>query len=93
MRAWRGLDELADDLVLPPDWLVCPICGEQSWRFPPHMLDPCPLAIQMAEAQGLKLDAERMMALRTGVHMERLGLLMQHVVDEAEDEDDSEPDS
>lgn len=80
--AWRQSDKTADKLGLPPEWVLCPICGQQSWRFPPHSLDPCPLAIQVAEAQGLKFDAERMTALRTGVNLEQSMQMMQRFIEE-----------
>lgn len=61
-RKWR----------LPRKWIVCPACGEQSWVLPPHGLEPCPLTVQIAEQMGLKFDAERMMAVRTGVNFEEV---------------------
>lgn len=88
--AWRELNETANDVRLPRRWVACPICGEHAWRFPPHMLDPCPLAVHAAEAQGLKFDAERMAAVRAGVHLEELGKQMREMLGyEIEDDDET----
>lgn len=48
-------------------WVVCPSCHQQSWVLPPHGGQGCPLVVAMYEAQGLKLDSERMAAVRMGI--------------------------
>lgn len=82
IRDWRRLNSVADKLGLTEEWVVCPVCGQQTWRFAPHGGDPCPLAVSIAEAQGLKFDAERMMALRTGLHLDRMGESMRGFMEE-----------
>jgi hypothetical protein len=62
----RERDAFADIMRYPHIWLVCPFCGAQSYRLPPHAQNPCPVA----ESQGLKLDAERNAAVRMGQQME-----------------------
>jgi hypothetical protein len=57
---------------VPEQWIVCPACSAQSWVLPPHGLDPCPLVVQGMEQLGLKFDAERMAAIRTGVSVEEM---------------------
>lgn len=79
---------LADELGLPDEWRVCAHCGEQSWRLAPHMFDPCPFVKEMADAAGLKLDAERMTALRTGTHLEQLSRFFQENFLNEEEEGD-----
>jgi hypothetical protein len=79
--------DLADALGLPPEWRVCAHCGEQSWRLAPHMFDPCPFVKDMANAAGLKFDAERMTAIRTGAHLEELTrFVRENFMGEAPDE-------
>src|SRR3990172_10986506 len=63
---------MAREWDLPRQWVICPNCGEQDWVLPPHGLEQCPLLIQMAEQMGLKIDAERMMAVRTGINIEEM---------------------
>lgn len=74
---------------LPRQWIVCPLCGEQSWVFPPHLLSPCPFVVESAELIGHKLDAERMMAVRTGVNIEEMTKTMRKALG-LEDEDENE---
>lgn len=66
---------------LPRAWIICPSCGEQSWVLPPHGLEACPLVVQAAEQVGLKFDAERMMAVRTGVNIEEMTKEMRRLID------------
>jgi hypothetical protein len=66
----REFNRIADEVELPREYVVCPHCGLHSWRLPPHGKEPCPLVQQMAEQLGLRFDAERMQAIRAGVHME-----------------------
>jgi hypothetical protein len=92
---WLELDSMADLADLPREWLICPSCSEFGWRFPPHSFKPCPLVVGMAESAGLKFDAERMAAVRAGVHLEDMGKAMREYLDEhglgrgdAEEEED-----
>ena len=90
---WLELDNLADLLELPRQWVVCPMCAEFFWRLPPHGFNPCPVAAGMAEAAGLKLDAERMTAVKAGVHLEDMGAAMRAFIEEhglREEEDDGD---
>ncbi len=84
---------MADLADLPEQWLVCPMCAEFSWRIPPHGFKPCPLAVETAESTGMKLDAERMTAVRAGVHLEQMSKAMRQYMEEhglQEEEDDDE---
>lgn len=87
------LDKAADVVGLPREWVCCPFCGEFCWRWPPHGFSPCPLVTGAAETQGLKLDAERMMAVRAGVHMEEMGKAMGRFMEEQGLVDDEEEDT
>lgn len=69
---WRELDRKADALGLPRVWVVCPHCGEQWWRLPPHGFEPCPIATALADAMGIKIDADRSAAIRMGVSAEEM---------------------
>ena len=93
--SWLELDNMADIADLPRQWVVCPMCAKHSWRLPPHGFKPCPMAVSMAEAAGLKLDAERMTAVRAGVHLQDMGAAMRAYFEEQglraeEDDDDNE---
>lgn len=66
------LTAMADLCGLPREWRACAHCGEQNWVLPPHGLEPCPLVVQTMEQLGLKIDAERTMALRTGIGIEEM---------------------
>jgi hypothetical protein len=94
LEPWLQLEGMADLMELPQEWLVCPICAEFSWRIPPHGFRPCPIAVGMAEAAGLKMDAERMTAVRAGVHLEEMSKAVREHIDqfglpeEVEDDDD-----
>lgn len=63
---------MAEKFGMPKAWVICPQCAAQSWVLPPHGLDACPLIEHAAEQFGLKLDAERMMALRAGISIEEM---------------------
>lgn len=65
------LGELSDAMGWPAEWIICPACAQHSWRLPPHIFNPCPLLSQTADSMGLKLDAERMTAVRSGTAVER----------------------
>ena len=85
------LETLADRLTrvrIRRGWVVCPHCGAQAWREPPHGYSkPCPLLQQITDSTTLKLDAERNLAIRTGQHMELASKIMeQHVGEEDDDE-------
>ena len=82
---WMAWDGLANSLGLPRQWIVCPSCGQQGWRFPPHQFDPCPLVLQMAEVTGLKFDAERATSVRMGVHMEELTRMMRQQMEDGDE--------
>lgn len=93
---WMELDSMADLMEIPHEWLICPMCAEFSWRLPPHGFKPCPLAIGMADSAGLKLDAERMTAVRAGVHFDEMSKVMrEHIAEyglpeEVEDDEDED---
>lgn len=82
MDSWIELDSMADLAELPREWLTCPVCAEFFWRFPPHGFNPCPVAVGMAEAAGLKLDAERMAAVKAGVHLEDMSKAVRQYIEE-----------
>jgi hypothetical protein len=69
---YRDLNAMAIEWDLPQAWVVCPHCGEQAWVMPPHGMEPCPLIVQTAEQLGTRIDAERMMAVRTGINIEEM---------------------
>ncbi len=71
-KHFQELNELARTCELPEQWIICPNCGTQAWVLPPHGLDPCPIVVQAMEQLGMKLDAERMTAVRTGVSIEEI---------------------
>jgi hypothetical protein len=71
-RHFRERNQMAQEWELQMRWIVCPSCGAQAWVLPPHGLDSCPLAIQAMEQLGLKFDAERMAAIRTGIGVEEI---------------------
>lgn len=90
---WMELESAADLMDIPHEWIVCPMCAEFFWRFPPHGFNPCPLAVGMADSAGLKMDAERMTAVKAGVHLEDMGKAMRQYMEEhgwsrGEDDDD-----
>ena len=71
LKAWRELDAIGDELGVPHEYVVCPMCGSHSWRFPPHGVGAaCPLIEAMSEAASMKLEAERSTAIRLGLGME-----------------------
>lgn len=96
LEPWLELDGIADLMGIPEGWVVCPMCAEFSWRLPPHGFKPCPIAVGMAESTGLKLDAERMTAVRAGVHFEEMSKAVREHIDEfglpEEVEDDEDED-
>lgn len=69
---FRERNQMAEEWELEKQWLVCPSCSAQSYVMPPHGMDPCPLVVQMMEGLGMKFDAERMAAIRTGVGFEEI---------------------
>lgn len=88
-RAWQGIHDLADAAGVPWQFIVCQYCGAQSWRLPPHGLDePCPIVVDTHEAMQLKADAERSLAVRSGVQMERMQEFLEAFHREPDDDDD-----
>lgn len=81
---WRT--EIADRVGIPREWVACPFCGKQTWAMPPHAAEPCPLVMQMAQDLGLKLDAERMTAVRAGVGIEEMARQMRKQLGEEGDD-------
>lgn len=69
---YREKNEMAKEWKLPKQWIICPSCGQQSWVLPPHGHDACPLVLETVQQLGLKLDAERMAAIRTGLGVEEI---------------------
>lgn len=63
---------MAEEWDIPKQWIVCPTCGAQTWVLPPHAHEPCPLVLETMQQFGLKLDAERMAAIRTGIGVEEI---------------------
>lgn len=88
----QQLATLADAMGWPPEWIVCPACAEYAWRLPPHLFSPCPLLSQTANSMGLKLDAERMTAVRTGAALERQGEVLEKLFRTQFDDDDEDGD-
>lgn len=93
-RLWKLNDEFPSSVSLPGQWIACLHCGAQTWRWPPHGLNnPCPLVAGAVEALGLKTDAERMMALRSGIHIEQASRVLEEFMRQSglleEDEDES----
>lgn len=80
------LSEFADEHGLPKQWIVCPSCQRQAWVVPPHGFEPCPLVLEMAQQLGLKLDAERMAAIRTGIGVEEIARAARELGEEASED-------
>ncbi len=85
--AWAELDATCDTWGLPRQWIVCPHCGQQSWRLPPHGFEPCPIVAAMAELGGMKLEADRSTSIRAGVQMEEMTRALRLMVEDEEDEE------
>ncbi len=81
------MDALAESWGLPRTWLTCPHCGQFSWRLPPHGFQSCPIVVKVAEATGMKFDAERSSAIRLGVHMEEMTRAVRAWTEEEEDDE------
>jgi hypothetical protein len=93
-KSAQAINAEPDALGLPMQWCFCHHCGAWGWRWPPHGIDkPCPVLAQSAEAFGLKTDAERMTAVRTGLHLEEVSKLMTQAMREAGLIDDEEDES
>lgn len=84
--AWAEWDKIGDRFRLPREWVHCTHCGAYSWRIPPHALDPCPLVVEMSESAGLKMDAERTTAIKSGVQLEEFMRMMQQQLGQGDDE-------
>lgn len=76
---------MAEEWGLTKQWIVCPHCGAQTWVLPPHGHDPCPLVLETVEQLGMKFDAERMAAVRTGVGIEEIARAARELGGEAEE--------
>lgn len=85
-RSWRELNRNADAFALPREWVVCPHCGAQSWRLPPHALEPCPIVVQLSDAMGIKIDADRSAAIRMGVTTEQMWQALRERLGEEDDD-------
>lgn len=89
LALWEQIVATADLLGLPDQWVLCPMCGSQSWRFPPHGIgEPCPIAKEMMDAAGMKLEAERSTAIRLGVGMEEAMKQVRRSFGEEDDDDE-----
>jgi hypothetical protein len=67
------VNQLADIAGMPKEYIECSFCGAQDWRYPPHGLsEPCPLVVDMFSSMGMKVDADRMLAVRSGLQMETI---------------------
>lgn len=88
--AYDPIIALADYLGWPDDWVVCPSCSAHSWRMPPHIFDPCPMLVEMAQSAGLKMDAERSAAIRSGVTLEAQAQALQKLFEQAFEDEDPE---
>lgn len=66
----RPMIDLGIALGWPQEWRVCDHCGEHSWMIPPHVFDPCPMVIDAMHTAGMKMDAERMQAVKAGLVMQ-----------------------
>ena len=85
---WMEMDRTCDSFGLPRQWIVCPHCGQQSWRLPPHGFDPCPIIQAVAETAGMKFEAERSTSIRAGVQMEEMTRALRMMVEEPEEDDE-----
>jgi hypothetical protein len=88
VEGFRPTNELADGMGWPSQWLVCGHCGAWSWRLPPHTFDPCPLVVEAAQSQGMKMDAERSMAIRAGINFEKQAQAFQDWVERMSEEEE-----
>lgn len=91
LRPDPTINAIADRLGAPDEYVVCPHCGAQDWRVPPHGLgEPCPVVEKMADSAGLKFDAERMNTIRAGHQMETLQrFLEEHFAPPDSDEEEA----
>lgn len=94
-RLAKEINAEPDAMGLPVQWCFCHHCGAWGWRWPPHGLnEPCPVISNAAESFGLKTDAERMNAVRTGLHLEQASQMLHEMMrqggllPEEEDEDE-----
>lgn len=81
------MDSQADSFGLPREWVACSHCGAQSWRFPPHMFDPCPMVGQLADAMGIKIDADRSASIRMGLLSEQMWDAVRRQMGEDDDDE------
>ena len=86
---WSGINIIADAAGAPREYVTCGICGATEWRVPPHgFADPCPVAEAMLSAMGMKVDAERMLAVRSGVHLEEMREMLENMLPSRDDLDE-----
>lgn len=85
----QELNELSDELGAPRAWVVCPHCGAQGWRLPPHgIAKACPIVKSMTDSVGLKFDAERNFTITSRQQMERFTQLFEEQAREEEGEEE-----
>lgn len=85
LASWtRIFDEqnaLADAAGLPQEYILCPHCGAQDWRMPPHgFQEGCPIVTETARSFGMKLDAERNLTARAGMQGENLNEMLEKML-------------
>ena len=74
---------------LPREYITCEFCGAKDWGVPPHgFSEPCPHVTQVMDAMSSRVDAERMLAVRSGVHMEELRGILENGLQSREDSDE-----
>jgi hypothetical protein len=87
----HAMNDVGDQLGAPRIWVVCPHCGAQDWRVPPHGIgEPCPLVKSLSDSFGLKFDAERMATLRSGHQMEQVSRLFEQQFLQPEEEEEND---
>ena len=79
---------LADSLGWPDEWIICPHCSAYSWRLPPHVFEACPILVEMTQSAGLKMDAERTAAIRSGITMEKQFEALQNFLENLGEEEE-----
>lgn len=88
-EAWSGINTIADAAGAPREYVTCDFCGAMEWRLPPHGFnEPCPVSVTVLESMGMKIDAERMLAVRSGVHMEQMRSMMEDLMNNTEGDGD-----
>lgn len=86
---WKTINRIADAAGAPHEFVTCDFCGAKEWRVPPHgFADPCPIAVTVLESLSTKVDAERMLAVRSGVHLEEMREMLDNLMPGREDADE-----